>query len=183
MGQPSGSPGVLLPPRALFAGTLLLGLVLHWLTPVPVLRPWVARLLGVAVLVPSIWLAGAAEKAFKRAGTNIRPDQPSLVLLSDGPFRFSRNPLYLATTGMYVAVALLVNALWPLVLLIPMLAVLHWGVIRREERYLEDKFGAPYREYRQRVRRWVRVTRVRPDPAHAAAGPEGRGAPLGHSAP
>ena len=83
------------------------------------LHPWVGRLLGIAVFVASYWLARAADKVFRRAGTNIRPDQPSLVLLTDGPFRFSRNPLYLATTGMYVAVALVFNALWPLVLLLP----------------------------------------------------------------
>jgi protein-S-isoprenylcysteine O-methyltransferase Ste14 len=153
--QPSDSPGVLLPPILLFAGALVLGFVLHWLKPMPVLQPWVARLLGLVLLILSFRLARAAEKVFRRAGTNIRPDQPSLVLLTEGPFRFSRNPLYLATTGMYAAVALIFNALWPLVLLIPMLALLHWGVIRREERYLEAKFGAPYREYRHRVRRWA----------------------------
>ena len=155
MDQPSDSPGVLLPPIVLFGGTLALGFILDWLKPISLLRPWVGRLLGVALFVASFWLARAAERGFRRAGTNIRPDQPSLVLLTDGPFRFSRNPLYLATTGMYVAVALFFNALWPLVLLLPMLAVLHWGVIRPEERYLEAKFDAPYRDYRQRVRRWV----------------------------
>ena len=91
----------------------------------------------------------------KRAGTNIRPDQPTLALASDGPFRFTRNPLYIAVTGLYLGIALLVNALWPLVLLIPVLAVLRWGVVGREERYLEAKFGEPYRAYKARVRRWI----------------------------
>jgi protein-S-isoprenylcysteine O-methyltransferase Ste14 len=86
----------------------------------------------------------------RRAGTNIRPDQPTLALVTDGAFRFSRNPLYLAATGLYVGVALLVDALWPLVLLIPMLAV-----VAREERYLEAKFGDAYRAYKARVRRWL----------------------------
>jgi protein-S-isoprenylcysteine O-methyltransferase Ste14 len=153
--QRSDCPEVRLPPIVLFGVALALGFILHWLKPVPLLHTWAGRLLGVALFVASFWLARAAEKVFRRAGTNIRPDQPSLVLLTDGPFRFSRNPLYLATTGMYVAVALFFNALWPLVLLLPMLAVLHFGVIRREERYLEAKFGAPYRDYRHRVRRWV----------------------------
>jgi protein-S-isoprenylcysteine O-methyltransferase Ste14 len=91
----------------------------------------------------------------RRAGTNIRPDQPTLALVTDGAFRFSRNPLYLAAAGLYVGVALLVHALWPLVLLIPMLAVLQWGVVAREERYLEAKFGDAYRAYKARVRRWL----------------------------
>ena len=142
-------------PPALFGGTLVLGLILHWLRPVPLLPPVAARLLGVVLLVLSAWLARCAEAAMKRAGTNVRPDQPTLAIVMDGPFRFTRNPLYLATTGLYLSVALMVNALWPLVLLPPVLVVLHWGVIRREERYLEAKFGAPYLAYRARVRRWV----------------------------
>jgi protein-S-isoprenylcysteine O-methyltransferase Ste14 len=113
------------------------------------------RVAGLVILVMSIILARSAETAMKRAGTNIRPDRPTLAIVTDGPFRFSRNPLYLAAAGLYLAVALLVNTLWPLLLLVPVLLVLHWGVIRREERYLEAKFGDSYREYRARVRRWV----------------------------
>ncbi len=91
----------------------------------------------------------------RRAGTNVRPDQPTLALVFDGPFRFTRNPLYLAATGLYLGIALLVDALWPLLLLVPVLAVLRWGVVAREERYLEAKFGEPYRAYKARVRRWL----------------------------
>jgi protein-S-isoprenylcysteine O-methyltransferase Ste14 len=151
----SDSPDVVVFPPALFGGTLMVGLLLHWLWPVSVLPPVAARLLGVVLLALSYALARGAEAAFKRAGTNIRPDQPTLSIVTDGPFRFTRNPLYLAATGIYAGVALLFNALWPLVLLVPMLAFLDWGVIQREERYLEAKFGAPYREYRERVRRWI----------------------------
>jgi protein-S-isoprenylcysteine O-methyltransferase Ste14 len=151
----SDAPGVLVFPPALFAGTLVLGLVLHWLRPVSLLPPLPARLAGLVVLVLSWWLVHSAEAAMKRAGTNVRPDQPSLAIVTDGPFRFSRNPMYLATTGVYLGITLLVNTPWPLILLSPMLLVLHWGVVRREERYLEAKFGEPYRAYKSRVRRWV----------------------------
>jgi protein-S-isoprenylcysteine O-methyltransferase Ste14 len=91
----------------------------------------------------------------KRAGTNVRPDQPMLAIVTDGPFRFTRDPMYMATTGLYSAVTLLVNTLWPLVLLAPLLVLLDGGVVRREERYLEAKFGDPYRAYQARVRRWL----------------------------
>jgi protein-S-isoprenylcysteine O-methyltransferase Ste14 len=107
------------------------------------------------LLVASGLLARSAEVVMKRAGTNIRPDQPTLAIVSDGPFQFTRNPLYLALTGLYVGITLLVDALWPLLLLVPVLAVLQWGVVAREERYLEAKFGEPYRTYKSRVRRWV----------------------------
>jgi protein-S-isoprenylcysteine O-methyltransferase Ste14 len=151
----SDAPGVLVFPPALFVVTLVLGLFLHWLRPVSLLPSLAARLAGLVVLVLSWWLVHSAEAAMKRAGTNVRPDQPSLAIVTDGPFRFSRNPMYLATTGLYLGITLLVNTPWPLVLLPPMLLVLHWGVVRREERYLEAKFGEPYRAYKSRVRRWV----------------------------
>jgi protein-S-isoprenylcysteine O-methyltransferase Ste14 len=149
------APGVLVFPPALFAGTLVLGLALHWLRPVSLLPPFPARLARLVVLVLSWWLVHSAEAAMKRAGTNVRPDQPSLAIVTDGPFSFTRNPMYLATTGLYLGVTLLVDTPWPLVWLLPMLLVLHWGVVRREERYLEAKFGEPYRTYKSRVRRWV----------------------------
>jgi protein-S-isoprenylcysteine O-methyltransferase Ste14 len=120
--------------------------------PLPVVP---SRRVGVILLVASGLLARLAEAAMKRAGTNIRPDQPALAIVSNGPFRFSRNPLYLALTGLYLGIALLADALWPLLLLVPTLAVLQWGVIAREERYLEAKFGESYRAYKSRVRRWV----------------------------
>jgi protein-S-isoprenylcysteine O-methyltransferase Ste14 len=152
----SDAPGVVVFPPVLFVGTLLVGLMLHWVKPVHLLhRQNLARVLGLVILLLSWLLVRAAEKAMKRAGTNIRPDQPSLAVVTDGPFRFSRNPMYLASIGLYLSVALLLNALWPLVLLPIMIAVLDWGVVRREERYLEAKFGASYREYRMRVRRWL----------------------------
>ncbi|MGD0946271.1 MAG: isoprenylcysteine carboxylmethyltransferase family protein [Candidatus Binatia bacterium] len=119
------------------------------------LPPLPARLLGAALLLASIALARSAQGTMKRAGTNVRPDQPSLHLVTDGPFRYRRNPLYLSTLGLYGGVTLLVDALWPVVLLIPLVAVLRWGVIAREERYLEHKFGDEYRAYKARVRRWL----------------------------
>jgi protein-S-isoprenylcysteine O-methyltransferase Ste14 len=142
-------------PPFLFGGALILGLVLHWLWPVQPMPPAFSRPPGALLLVLSAALGFAGERAMRRAGTNVRPDQPTLALVTDGPFRFSRNPLYLAATGLYLGVVLLVDALWPLLLLVPVLAVLRWGVVAREERYLEAKFGEPYRAYKARVRRWL----------------------------
>ena len=91
----------------------------------------------------------------KRVGTNVLPTQPTLALATDGPYRFSRNPLYIAAIGVYVGVALWVDSLALLLLLPPMIAVLHWGIVLREERYLSAKFGARYEVYRATVRRWL----------------------------
>ena len=155
MQQIHDSPGVVVLPPVLFGGALALGLVLHWMQPVRPLSPLPARLLGFLLLIASSALALSGERAMKRAGTNIRPDQPTTAIVSEGPFRFTRNPLYVSLTGLYLGITLVVNALWPLLLLIPTLVVLQWGVVAREERYLEAKFGESYRTYKSRVRRWI----------------------------
>jgi protein-S-isoprenylcysteine O-methyltransferase Ste14 len=91
----------------------------------------------------------------KRAGTNILPTQPTLALATDGPYRFSRNPLYIAAIGVYLGVTLWVNSLALLLLILPMSWLLHWGIVLREERYLKAKFGDAYRFYQANVRRWL----------------------------
>jgi len=107
------------------------------------------------LVVGSGILATWGAATMGRAGTNVRPDQPTLAIVVDGPFRFSRNPLYLALTGIYVGLAMLFNMAWPILLLPVLLALLHWGVIRREERYLEAGVGSTYLSSKARVRRWL----------------------------
>jgi protein-S-isoprenylcysteine O-methyltransferase Ste14 len=151
---PTDAAHVIVFPPLLFAAALALGLLVHLIIPVHPLPPVLARIAGAALFVASAALATWGENILRRAGTNVHPNEPTLAIVTDGPFAYSRNPLYLATTGLYVGVTLLVNALWPLVLLVPVLLVLRWGVIAREEQYLAQKFGANYEEYRSRVRRW-----------------------------
>jgi len=81
--------------------------------------------------------------------------KPTTALVTEGPFRYSRNPIYLALTLLYVGVALLINALWILLLVVPAVLVLRYGVIAREEAYLTRKFGEAYRQYMAQVRRWL----------------------------
>ncbi len=151
----SDAPGGVVFSPLLYAATLGAGLVLQWLIPRHPLPPVPARLFGGLLLIGSAALARWGERTMRRAGTNVDPRQPAVALVVEGPFRFSRNPLYLSLTGLYLGMALLVNAIWPLILLVPLLAVVHWGIIKREERYLEAKFGEPYHAYRARVRRWL----------------------------
>jgi protein-S-isoprenylcysteine O-methyltransferase Ste14 len=91
----------------------------------------------------------------RRAGTNILPNKPTLTIVTEGPFRFTRNPLYVTNALFYTGLTLVFNTPWPLLLLAPMLLVVHWGIIRREEEYLEAKFGDAYLAYKARVRRWL----------------------------
>ena len=90
-----------------------------------------------------------------RAGTAIRPTIPTTALVTTGPFRFTRNPLYVGATIIYVGIAVAARSLWALALLLVVLAVMQRGVIDREEHYLERKFGADYVRYKERVRRWI----------------------------
>jgi len=149
-------PGVLIFPPVLFALTLVTGSVLTWFFPFHFWEAtWSRRILGAVLFLAALSFARWGEATMRRAGTNVRPDRPSTAIVEDGPFHYTRNPLYLAVATMFVGLAQMANSAWFLLLLIPMLVLLHFGVVRREERYLEAKFGEDYRAYRARVRRYL----------------------------
>lgn len=149
-------PDIVVLPPVLVAGTLLIGVLIHYaLWTVTLLPTVLARVLGVAVFISAGVLAHFSQLAMTRVGTNILPTQPTLALAIDGPYRFSRNPLYVAAIGVYLGVTLWVNGLAPLLLMLPMTWLLHWGIVLREERYLQSKFGDAYQSYRSTVRRWL----------------------------
>ncbi len=86
--------------------------------------------------------------------TSLRPDIPTTTLVKSGPFRYTRNPIYLGFTGLYAGIACLANTLWPILLLPFLLVLMNRGVIAREEEYLTRKFGEPYIDYKTQVSRW-----------------------------
>jgi protein-S-isoprenylcysteine O-methyltransferase Ste14 len=156
MGRSSDVPDIMVLPPVLVGGMLLIGVLIHYALWTVTLLPTVfARVLGVAVFISAGVLAHLAHLAMKRVGTNVLPTQPTLALATDGPYRFSRNPLYIAAIGVYLGVTLWVNGLAPLLLMLPMMCLLHWGIVLREERYLKSKFGNAYQSYQQTVRRWL----------------------------
>ena len=132
-----------------------MGLLLHLVFPIHILPPTLARGIGVVCVLVSLPLALATLRVLSRAHTPVDPMKPTTALVTEGPFRYSRNPIYLALTLLYVGVALLMNALAILLLVVPALVVLHYGVIAREEAYLTRKFGEAYRQYMTQVRRWL----------------------------
>lgn len=148
------SPGVIVFPPLLYIGTLLCGIVIHFLWPMHISNSIWVRVAGAVLAVCSGLTARWAAAVMRRAGTNIMPSKPALTIVTEGPFRFTRNPLYLTNAVFYLGLALLLNMVWPLLLFVPMLFVIHWGIIRREERYLEAKFGDAYLAYKARVPRW-----------------------------
>ncbi len=148
------APDVIAFPPFIFAGAMTIGLIAHWIHPVRPFPPIPSRVIGALLIVAGAALAKWGKSRLQNAGTNVDPRQPSTAIVVDGPYRFTRNPLYLGTTIIYLGVTLLVNAVAPLVLLPVLLIVIDRGVIAREESYLEGKFGEPYRAYCREVRRW-----------------------------
>ncbi|NNF59260.1 MAG: isoprenylcysteine carboxylmethyltransferase family protein [Rhodothermaceae bacterium] len=151
------SPGVPFPPPFLFALGFGGGLLLHRLMPVSsdtgfgfgiIVLAWALVLAGALLLGWALW-------TFFSARTAIVPNRPATDLLTRGPYGFSRNPMYVALTAMYIGLALWATVLWPLVLLPGVLTALWLLVIRREEAYLTRAFGVDYMAYSARVRRWL----------------------------
>ena len=148
-------PGVRIPPPVVFLAGLGLGFLLQRGSPVPLL-PWgfLSRPLGALLALASAGLALWAFATFRRAHTTVRPDRPASALLTRGPFRLTRNPLYLSLALLHGGLALWTNALWPALMLLPVLLVIRVHVIAREERHLLARFGGDYEAYCRTVRRW-----------------------------
>jgi protein-S-isoprenylcysteine O-methyltransferase Ste14 len=106
------------------------------------------------MVIAAITIAVWANRTMEAAGTHVNPYQPALQLVGHGPYRFSRNPMYLSMMVGYLGVVLMINGVWPAIMTVPLAWIIQWGVVAREERYLEDKFGDRYRDYRKRTRRW-----------------------------
>lgn len=149
--------GVIAPPPVLFGVALMIGLaadylLLHIATGLPPLARYGA---GVVLAVAAVGLATAALLRFRRSGTPAEPWHPTTAIVTDGVFAYTRNPMYLAMTLAYIGIAIAADSVITLLLLVPLLVVLTYGVILREERYLEAKFGQDYTRYKHRVRRWI----------------------------
>jgi len=110
---------------------------------------------GSAILVFGVVGLAAAIRTIRRAQTPVSPYKPTTALVTDGPFRFSRNPIYASDTLIYVGLSLVLNALWALALMPVLIWIVQVGVIAREEEYLAHRFGDDYDRYRRRVRRWL----------------------------
>ena len=115
------------------------------------MRIWLA----VAMLAVGLIMGLLAAGLFRRAGTDVKPWRTSTALVTDGPYRWTRNPMYLGMTLVYLGLALAADSLVAVLLLIPVVVIIQTQVIAREERYLEGKFGDEFRAYKARVRRWL----------------------------
>jgi protein-S-isoprenylcysteine O-methyltransferase Ste14 len=147
--------GIRIPPPLYYIAAFLVGVALELIFPTSWPPFWVR--LTAALLAGGAWLAldGAAMVFFRRAGTSMVPMNPTTALVTSGPYRFTRNPMYLGMAFLYVALAFALGVIWALALLPAVIVIVDRVVIAREEPYLERKFGQAYRDYKARVRRWL----------------------------
>jgi protein-S-isoprenylcysteine O-methyltransferase Ste14 len=149
------NPGILLPPPLTYLLPLILGLLLDRGIHVPFLPRNIARTLGWPLLGGGVLLNGWFFFTMRQADTPIDPRRQVSKLVTDGPFRYTRNPAYLSMTLIYAGVAALRNALWAILFLPLVLYMIQHDQIEREEQYMERIFGEEYLDYKTRVRRWV----------------------------
>jgi len=151
----SADPGVKIPVPFVHLGFLALGLALHTREPLPMVYADLAHWLGVGIVVGWCAISFISTWEFARAGTSMLPYRPSSTLITWGPYGISRNPIYLSLALIHFGIGLWAGSGWLAVSALPCIPIVDRWVIRREERYLEQRFGAEYRRYAARVRRWI----------------------------
>lgn len=141
-----------------YAGALAAGFLLQWLFPVSIAHEegrTLFRFIGAGLIVLGLTLGGSAVGLFRAAGTSPVPFRPTTALVLDGPYHFTRNPMYLGMLLIYSGIMLITNAAWPLVFVPVIVAVITRNVIVPEEKYLSRKFGGEYEVYRRQTHRWI----------------------------
>lgn len=147
---------VILPPPVLYLGAVVALVALRWLQPWPIFGASTFTLYaGAALIVLALGLGVWAVATLRMAGTNVDPRKSSTAIVTAGPFGYTRNPIYVGFAVLYLGITLALNCWWGVALLLPTLVVMHIGVIRREEYYLERKFGGDYLRYKYNVSRYV----------------------------
>jgi protein-S-isoprenylcysteine O-methyltransferase Ste14 len=151
------NPGVIaFPPLIWLVGAIVSTLVRFFVLHLPIATNYRVRLVcGIALMIVAPALALSALFTMRAAGTNVDPAKPALTIVRGGPFRFTRNPMYLALCLLQIALGFFLNDWITLLFVIPLFVILHFGVVLREERYLTAKFGEPYLQLKREVRRWL----------------------------
>jgi len=149
------NPGVRFPPPFIYLLTVVAGVVLdrQWRLAIGVDQA--RRALAWLLLAAWMLVTASSVQLFRRKRTSIIPARPASALVIEGPYRFTRNPMYLGFALLTTSIGLFLDTWWPILLLVPTLSIVQRFVIAREERYLHRRFGAEYDAYTRRVRRWL----------------------------
>jgi protein-S-isoprenylcysteine O-methyltransferase Ste14 len=156
-----GTAGVIARPPLLFLGALMLGFMMDHLVPLrfPISRiglaHWTSAMIAGSMLLIGLALVTAGVRNFTRAATPVPTNQPTRALVTTGIHRYTRNPIYLGMFLVFGGIGLTVRSPWILILTLPLALIIAYGVVAREEAYLERRFGDAYRDYKTRVRRWL----------------------------
>jgi protein-S-isoprenylcysteine O-methyltransferase Ste14 len=149
------NPGVIaFPPFIWLVGAVISALVHFFLIQLPIMSYSACLVCGIVLVILAPTLASSALVTMRAAGTNVATAKPALTIVRGGPFRFTRNPMYLALCLLQVALGFFLNDWITLLFVVPLALIMHYGVILREERYLTAKFGEPYLQLKGQVRRW-----------------------------
>lgn len=151
----SDTSSIVIPPPVIYFSCLAVGFVLDYFWPVPLLPQGIQYIVGVTLIAISFLLFAWVLMEFSRSKTSIDHRKPTTEIISTGPFRFSRNPVYLSMSMLLVGIAVSLDSIWVLAMSIPAVLATHYLVILREEAYLKRKFGAEYQQYMDQVRRWI----------------------------
>jgi protein-S-isoprenylcysteine O-methyltransferase Ste14 len=144
------------PPPLVFLGALVIGVILNILRPLPIFTDGrIGDALGLLATLASAVIATWAFRTMLRAGEQPDPGVTTRKIIKEGPFARTRNPIYLSFALFAIGVALLMNNLWIILVLAPLMIYVDAGIVRREESYLEQQFGDEYVEYKRSVRRWI----------------------------
>jgi protein-S-isoprenylcysteine O-methyltransferase Ste14 len=146
--------GIVRPPLV-YLGTIALGLVLHFAWPVRLVSRAVSAPLGGSAVLVAVALFISAVRTFRTAGTPVPGNRPTTTIVRTGPYRCSRNPIYLSFSLLQLGVAVWINSLWLLLTLMPAVGLMSFVVVPREEHYFETRFPSDYLPYKASVRRWL----------------------------
>jgi len=155
MSDRSDNPGVRVPPPVFYAAAVIGGWLLDRRWPLRVGDGITHVMTGWMLIAAWVALMSSSIRLFWRRHTSIIPVRPAMALVTEGPYRFTRNPMYVGLAMLVVAFGLLLNTWWPMLLLFLVLPAVQHFVIIREEQYLHRRFGTDYDEYMRRVRRWL----------------------------
>lgn len=142
-------------PPLLYGAPIAAGLAIDWAFPLPLFPQAPQYVVGFGLLTIAGLIMPFVMREYGRANTNFDPGQPAVRLITGGPYRYSRNPSYLALALLHIGLGIAIDSAWILAGFLPAMLFTHYGVILPEERYLEAKFGERYIAYKRRVRRWL----------------------------
>jgi len=157
--KPADNANVIALPPFIFLGFFIVGFILHYcfklfLVESPRLDS-ILNIIGIALIIVSLIIPVLAFKALEKSKTTHKVSKPTTAIVSDGIFKYTRNPIYLSGFILFIGISFITNSLIILILIIPLFFIIREGVVKREEKYLEWKFGEEYLDYKKQVRRWI----------------------------